>query len=283
MSIKFKNNASTTLASDITDFALSLSVAAGTGSKFPSLSTGQYFYCTIVAPTGTMEIVKVTARSTDTFTIVRAQEGTSASAFSAGATVENRMTAGSFTDMLTACEAADALPTPVNAEFLGAYSSGAGEWESKTASELRTQLGSTTVGGALFTAASVAAAQQAIDVEVGVDVQAYDVDTLKADVHDVRTKSHPSTVGALTGNSVTPDLTTAEVFQWGSITAAMTLNAPTIPGAGIWVIECDAPGYDITLPKATFDGSTLDTAVNNLILIIGFASGDYELAIINGN
>jgi hypothetical protein len=37
-----------------------------------------------------------------------------------------------------------------------------------------TNLGGTTVGKAVFTAASAAAAQQAMDVEVGVDVQAYD-------------------------------------------------------------------------------------------------------------
>ena len=39
-----------------------------------------------------------------------------------------------------------------------------------------TNLGGTTVGKAVFTAASAAAAQQAMDVEVGVDVQAYDAD-----------------------------------------------------------------------------------------------------------
>jgi hypothetical protein len=43
-----------------------------------------------------------------------------------------------------------------------------------TASTALTNLGGTTVGKAVFTAASAAAAQQAMDVEVGVDVQAYD-------------------------------------------------------------------------------------------------------------
>ena len=42
----------------------------------------------------------------------------------------------------------------------------------------RTNLGSTTVGDALFIAASEAAAQQAISVEVGVDVQAFDATIL---------------------------------------------------------------------------------------------------------
>lgn len=43
-----------------------------------------------------------------------------------------------------------------------------------TASAARTNLGSTAVGDAVFTAANAVAAQQAMDVEVGVDVQAYD-------------------------------------------------------------------------------------------------------------
>jgi len=45
-----------------------------------------------------------------------------------------------------------------------------------TASGARTNLGAGTVGGNVFTAATAAAAQQAMDTEVGVDVQAYDAD-----------------------------------------------------------------------------------------------------------
>ena len=90
----FTNNAATTLASSILVGATSLTVAAGTGALFPSLAGSAYFYCTLSNTTGTtIEIVKVTARSTDTFTIVRAQDNTTASAFSAGDKVELRLTA----------------------------------------------------------------------------------------------------------------------------------------------------------------------------------------------
>ena len=83
MAMKFTNNATTTLASGITNSATSLTVASGTGTLFPTLTGSQYFYCTLQGAAGTpIEIVQVTARSTDTFTIVRAQDGTSASAFS---------------------------------------------------------------------------------------------------------------------------------------------------------------------------------------------------------
>ena len=90
----FTNNAATTLASSILVGATSLTVSSGTGALFPTLAGGAYFYCTLSNTAGTtIEIVKVTARSTDTFTIVRAQDNTTASAFSAGDKVELRLTA----------------------------------------------------------------------------------------------------------------------------------------------------------------------------------------------
>jgi hypothetical protein len=96
----FANNAATTLASGITSSATSLTVAAGTGSIFPSPTGSQYFYCTLIdaATNSVIEIVQVTARSTDTFTIVRAQDGTSASAYLAGDKVELRLVRASLND-----------------------------------------------------------------------------------------------------------------------------------------------------------------------------------------
>ena len=92
MAIKFTNNATSTLASTITSGATSLTVATGQGALFPTLS-GDYFYCTLSNTANTIEIVKVTARSTDTFTIVRAQDNTTASAFVTGDKVELRLVA----------------------------------------------------------------------------------------------------------------------------------------------------------------------------------------------
>lgn len=90
----FTNNAASTLASSINSSVTSLTVASGQGTLFPNPTAGQYFYCTLSNTAGTIiEIVKVTARSTDTFTIVRGQDNTTASAFSAGDKVELRLTA----------------------------------------------------------------------------------------------------------------------------------------------------------------------------------------------
>jgi hypothetical protein len=88
----FTNNAATTLASSINNSVTSLSVAAGTGTLFPTLTGSEYFFCTLANTAGTVEIVKVTARSTDTFTIVRGQDGTAAVSWSSGDKVELRLT-----------------------------------------------------------------------------------------------------------------------------------------------------------------------------------------------
>ena len=100
MAILFKNNASTKLASGITAAATSMTVLAETGALFPAPAGNEYFLCTLVDDIGNKEIVKVTSRTNDTFTIVRAQEGTAARAFNANSLVENRLTAGALNELL---------------------------------------------------------------------------------------------------------------------------------------------------------------------------------------
>jgi hypothetical protein len=81
-------------------------------------------------------------------------------------------------------------------------------------STARTNLGGTTVGIGVFTAATVAAAQQAMDVEVGVDVQAYDADTAKTDVVQTFTAAQRGGVSALTdGATITADFAVANNFS----------------------------------------------------------------------
>jgi hypothetical protein len=87
----YSNLASAALASGISSGATSLTVATGEGAEFPSISGGDYFWA-VLSEGSTTEIVKVTARSSDTLTIERAQQGTSASAFTTAATVSQRLT-----------------------------------------------------------------------------------------------------------------------------------------------------------------------------------------------
>jgi len=102
MTVKFTNNASTTVATGINTSATSLTVASA--SAFPQLAgADDYCYLTIQQATGTgREVVKATALSTNTFTITRAQDGTSAGTWSAGDIVELRMTAALLTDVIDA-------------------------------------------------------------------------------------------------------------------------------------------------------------------------------------
>ena len=100
MAVVFSNNATTTLTSNISSGATSITVADG--SVFPALSGSDYTYLTFEAPlTNDKEIVKLTARSGNTLTVVRAQDGTSASAFSAGDKCELRITAALLNDLNT--------------------------------------------------------------------------------------------------------------------------------------------------------------------------------------
>ena len=94
----FANNANTTLNGGITAVATSMVVTSATG--FPSPTGAQYFYCTLAdaATQTTIEIVKVTAVSGTTFTIVRGQDGTTGTIFASGAVVSLRLVRASLND-----------------------------------------------------------------------------------------------------------------------------------------------------------------------------------------
>ncbi|EPW5280637.1 hypothetical protein ACWMSZ_004126 [Yersinia enterocolitica] len=93
------NNASTVLSAGISASATTLTVNTGTGGLFPSPVSGtSFFKLTLIdAATGTLtEIVHVTARTGDTMTIVREQEGTVSRLWSANDIAANMMTAGTL-------------------------------------------------------------------------------------------------------------------------------------------------------------------------------------------
>jgi hypothetical protein len=100
MAVKFSNNASATLASSINSSVTSVAVTSGQGALFPSLSAGEFFFATLVDSSNNLEIVKVTARSTDTLTVVRGQDGTTARSYSAGDRLELRVVSASFDTMV---------------------------------------------------------------------------------------------------------------------------------------------------------------------------------------
>jgi hypothetical protein len=92
MTVLLRNNATSVLASSMSTGITTMSVTAGDGGKFPAPGAGQWFPVTVVKSTGVLEVMRCTARTGDVLTVMRAQEGTAAQAFSAGDRVELRIT-----------------------------------------------------------------------------------------------------------------------------------------------------------------------------------------------
>jgi hypothetical protein len=109
MAILFTNNASAPIASSITTSSTSITVSSGQGAEFPVLAGSDYFIATLVDTSNNVEIVKVTARSSDTMTVVRAQEGTTARAYAAGSLLELRITAAVLNNLLQTGAAAGSI------------------------------------------------------------------------------------------------------------------------------------------------------------------------------
>lgn len=101
----------TTLASGIANNATSMTVAAGTGTALlggVTIQSGDQFTVALDPDTANEEIVFITAASTDTFTIDRAEAGTSGVAHSAGATVKHVLTSDDLTFYTTGVATANA-------------------------------------------------------------------------------------------------------------------------------------------------------------------------------
>jgi hypothetical protein len=116
----FANNAKGRLNAGITDVATTLTLQAGQGALFPNPSAGDWFLSTLVDLSGNIEIIKVTARSGDTFsTIERSQEGTANIAFLASDICELRTTKGTL----------EALQLTFSTQALSWIASGTTAWD----------------------------------------------------------------------------------------------------------------------------------------------------------
>ena len=94
--LNVKNNAESTLAAEINDSALELTLATGEGALFPATN----FHISIDD-----EIILCSSRTTDVCTIEREAESTTAATHASGAKVELRITAQHITDLNTATDA----------------------------------------------------------------------------------------------------------------------------------------------------------------------------------
>jgi hypothetical protein len=101
----FTNNAAGLLNASIASTDLSLTLQSGQGAEFPAIGGSDFFLVTLFSLVGSVEvnheIIKVTARVGDTFTIVRGQEGTNPGNWAVGTNAQLRITAGSVTTFIT--------------------------------------------------------------------------------------------------------------------------------------------------------------------------------------
>jgi hypothetical protein len=109
----------TTLASGISNSATTMTVAAGTGSALMggvTLAAGNVDIFTVALDVDTQneEVVYITAASSDTFTIVRGQAGTSAISHTGGATVKHVLTSADLNFYTAGVATADgAIPNAI--------------------------------------------------------------------------------------------------------------------------------------------------------------------------
>jgi hypothetical protein len=118
----------TTLASGISNSASSMTVATGTGAALlggVTLAAGNIdtFSVALDPDTQNEEIVFITANSSDTFTILRGQSGTSAISHSGGATVKHVF----VSEALNAFEAGLNETIPLNSQTGTTYTLAAGD------------------------------------------------------------------------------------------------------------------------------------------------------------
>lgn len=96
----FKNNANSTLAAGISAVDTTIIIASGQGARFPVIASPDFCFCTLEDASGNIEIVQVTAHtaSSTSFTVTRAQQGTSARSWALGDLFELRHTATEATE-----------------------------------------------------------------------------------------------------------------------------------------------------------------------------------------
>ena len=243
MTIKFTNNATTTLAAGITNVATSLTVATGGGAKFPTLTGADVFYATLANSGGSVEIVQVTARTGDAFTIVRAQDGTTGLAWTTGDKVELRPVAAVLAAMPQLAAAntftgANAYGTPASLVLTNATGlpiAGGGT-------------GATTAGGALT------------------NLGAYAASNPSGFTSNTGTVTSVATGNGLSGGTITTTGTISLDFYTGS-----TAGNTTFPVGSYVLVAPYGPGAN-----STVQNGSLNAAVTiGVITTAGYAGRGY--------
>ena len=268
MTVKFTNNASTTVGTGINASATSLTVASA--SSFPQLSgADDYCYLTLQGATNTTrEVVKATALSGNTFTIVRAQDNTSAASWVAGDIVELRMTAALLTDVI---DAATVEGVKTNYQY------------------------TPTAGQTVFSGADNASATMIINQAALVSVYMNGVRLVQGTDYSVSSANNTVTLGI---GATTADIIDIEVYGnfVGQSGAAVGITGGSITGTAITATSLGATGTATlntlvsnnatisggSLNGVTIGGTTRGAISGNAISGTSFASTG-DITISNGN
>jgi hypothetical protein len=206
--------------------------------------TNNFAAGTIVLPTGVPDLSMVS--------IVTTRAITALTVSTSGAAIVGAPTSAAVNTAFTMrYDAVTNSWYPENQNFVSATPFALTLLDDPDAATARTTLGATTVGGGVFTAATAAAAQQAMDTEIGVDVQAFDADL--------------SALAALATNGM--------IARTGAGTAAVrTITA----GSGISVANGDGVAGNPTITSTDVLQGLIATdiaAIGNAINTMGKAAG----------
>ena len=216
MGVKFANNFETTISGSINSSVTTIAITSATG--FPSLGLGDYAYCTLQKELpATHEIVKVTAISGTSLTVVRAQEGTSASAFADGDAFELRITATGLTEIATSATLAAVL--------LAGSTTGGTDMLASTDDKVQFR------DSQIFINSSVDS-QLDIVADGEIQIAAPTVD-LNGDLDVSGTATAAAFAGPLTGNATTATaLANARTIGGVSFDGSANINLPGVNAAG---------------------------------------------------
>jgi hypothetical protein len=235
-----------------------MTVAAGTGTSLlggVTITSGDQFTVALDPDTANEEIVFITASSTDTFTIDRAEAGTSGVAHSAGATVKHVLTSDDLTFYTTGVATANAAVPKTTLTTTGDtfYASAAN-------TPARLAIGST--GQVLTVAAGIPSWATPTTLNLTINAKTANYTLVAGDVNKLLTMSSASTTTFTVPNGV--------------FTAGQQINVQRI-GVGAVQIRNDgttvltSTGATSTAPdlRAQYSAATIICTSSNNFTVIG--------------